>query len=154
MAENEKILDAVDEAQIVTQLSDKVTKLEAENAELQAAKKKYYDRLLNNNVVEPEQKVVHTDAEIQEMRQKLFTNENELSNLEYVKTALELRDAILEKTEGKTDIFVGKGSKFAPTQEDYFRAENTAESLKECVEYANGDSQLFTQEVQRRISSR
>jgi hypothetical protein len=77
-----------------------------------------------------------------------------MTNLEYVTAALELRDAILEKTDGKTDIFVGRGSKFTPTQDDYFRAENTAESLKECVEYANGDSQIFTQEVQRRIPNR
>lgn len=154
MEDNEKKLDAVEEAQVVSELSNKVAKLEAENAELTAAKKKYYDRLLNNNDPEPEQKVMHTPEEIQALREKLFTSENQLTNLEYTKTALELRDAVLEQTDGKTDIFVGKGSKFAPTQEDYFRAQNTAETLKECVEYADGDSQIFTQEVQRRLSGR
>ncbi len=98
------------------------------------------------------QKVVYSDDEVNALREKLFdTEKHDLSNLDYVQTALELRKAILDKSGGKTDIFVGTNNAFEPTQEDYFRAENTADSLQECVDYANGDSQLFTQELQRRM---
>lgn len=98
---------------------------------------------------EAEQKVVHSDAEIDALRKELFGGK-ELSNLEYCEKALELRDAILEKTKGKTDIFVGRGSNFEPTQNDYYRAENTAEIMKECVKFADGDSSTFTSELMKR----
>jgi len=97
---------------------------------------------------EDKQEVIPSSEEIQKLRVELFADDKEHSNLEYVTKALELREAILKK-EGR-DIFVGRGSNFEPTQEDYYRAENTAEIFKECVEYAQGDSEAFTTELMRR----
>ena len=113
--------------------------------------KKLLDAIVNGQK-EEEQSVVYSDDEVNALREKLFNVEkHDLTNLEYAQCAVQLRDAILEKSGNKTDIFVGTYNKFEPTQEDYYRAENTAETLKECIEYAKGDSQLFTQELQRRM---
>lgn len=118
---------------------------------LKADNKKLLDAIVNGQK-EEEQTVVYSDEEVNALREKLFnTEKHDLSNLEYAQCAVQLRDAVLEKSGGKTDIFVGTYNKFEPTQEDYYRAENTAETLKECIEYAKGDSQLFTQELQRRM---
>lgn len=113
--------------------------------------KKLLDAIVNGQK-EEEQSVIYSDEEVNALREKLFnTEKHDLSNLEYAQCAVQLRDAVLEKSEGKVDIFVGTYNKFQPTQEDYYRAKNTAETLKECINYAEGDSQLFTQELQRRM---
>ena len=92
---------------------------------------------------EPEQPKASAD----ELRTKLFGDE-ELTNLEYWSTALELRDRIIEN--GGEDPFVGKGSKIAPSGEDYDKAENVANTIKGWVEEANGNPETFQLIMQSR----
>ena len=47
------------------------------------------------------------------------------------------------------DPFLPQGKQIAATSDDIKSANRVAEALKDCVEYANGDSQLFTNELQR-----
>lgn len=94
---------------------------------------------------------VDLDKHIGELRQKLFDPEQTLSNLEYAETALELRDAVLKKSNGAEDIFVANGIKHQVTEADYKSAEKVAAYLKNAIQYADGDSELFTQEVQRNM---
>lgn len=75
-------------------------------------------------------------------------SDDSLSNLEYCEAALKLREAVM-KQEGY-DPFVPMGHNVQPDANDYQTAQNVADVLKECIEYAQGDSQLFTQELQRR----
>lgn len=84
------------------------------------------------------------------LRKELFTTDCELSNLDYCTKALELRKQILEQ-EGK-DIFVASNPRLAPTQFDYERAAAVAETMAECIKYANGDSEAFTNELMRRTN--
>lgn len=95
----------------------------------------------SDNAPEKEEAPVDIDA----LRNKLFNTE--LNNLEYIETALELRDALIEK--GEQDPFLPSGSKAYVTAEDIASAERVAAAFKSCVEYAEGDSELFTQELQR-----
>lgn len=85
---------------------------------------------------------------LDQLRKELFRPEKELNNLEYVTKALELRDRVLEET--GEDCFVGKSHIVTPTAESYATAEKVANVYRECIEYANGDSSLFTQELMRR----
>lgn len=85
---------------------------------------------------------------IQEIRDELFNKEN--NNLRFAELSLELRDAVIE--EGGEDPFIPIGEKIQPTQEDREKASKVATVFKECIEYADGDSQLFTQELQRRTN--
>lgn len=92
--------------------------------------------------VEPEAK-----PDINELRKKVFENEHQ-SNLEYWGNALNLRQALIDS--GENDPFLPYGHKIVPTTEDVECANRVAEVVKECIEYADGDSQLFTNELNRR----
>ena len=88
-------------------------------------------------------------VDINKLRKELFDNKDKnISNLDYVSNALKLRDALLEK--GERDPFVPYGDKVTLTAEHFDKANMVAEVLKECVEFADGDSGIFTAELQRR----
>lgn len=89
-------------------------------------------------------------ADINALRNKLFSEDApELSNLEYAKTALELRNAIIETDGFEADPFVPHGKKVVPTRDDYEAAQRVADAFQSCIDYANGDSEVFTNELQR-----
>ena len=83
---------------------------------------------------------------IEELRKNLF-NSDSLSNLEYCKTAVELRDRLIE--EGHPDPFLPSGKNIVATDEDIACANRVAAALKQCIDYADGDSAIFTNELQR-----
>lgn len=88
-------------------------------------------------------------VDIKALREKLYgLKSKDLSNLEYVDTTLKLRKALMDA--GQEDPFVGRGSKLSPTKDDYDTADRVAKVFEECIEYAQGDSAIFTQELQRR----
>lgn len=90
-----------------------------------------------------------TPADINALRKELFGEDSaDLSNLEYVTKSLELRDALIKN--GERDPFLPWGTHITPTNEDIEAANRAASIFQECIEYANGDSALFTAELQRR----
>lgn len=112
---------------------------------LQAEKKQLLDSLINGGDNTGTQQTEAPDYETikKEARNKLFGGDGaELSNLEYCKTALQLREAVLQ-TEG-IDIFVGSGHQLSPTSEDYEKAQHVAEVMQACIDEAGGNSALFT----------
>ena len=86
-------------------------------------------------------------ADIKTLRQKFLSGED-MSNLEYWENTLALRDAIME--DGGADPFLPMGQKISATAEDVQKANNVATVIRECIEYAQGDSAIFTNELQRR----
>ena len=68
--------------------------------------------------------------------------------MEFVKNTLALRQAIIDS--GKPDPFLPMGNKIIPSDEDIATATRVANVLQECVDYADGDSAAFTNELQRR----
>lgn len=86
---------------------------------------------------------------ISELRKQLYSGETELTNLEYVAKSLELREQLIAN--GEPDPLIPIGHRIAPTNEDIEAANRVAQILKECVEYADGDSSIFTSEEQRRM---
>ena len=86
-------------------------------------------------------------VDIAKLRKELYTEDCELSNLDYAKKTLELRKAIISK--GGHDPFLAYGQMITPTDDDAVAANNVAETLQACIDYADGDSELFTQELQR-----
>lgn len=85
---------------------------------------------------------------INNLRKKLFSKGNDLNNLEYCDTALQLRDALIEK--GERDPFLPFGHNVVATDSDYETANRVANVMRECIDYADGDSDVFTNELQRR----
>lgn len=139
--DNSSYIEAIKEMKNNYVPRDQLKKLESENKQLLEA-------LVNGKEIEvakPEAKV-----DVDELRKKLFNADAQPSNLEYVSTALKLREALLEQ--GEADPFLPYGDKVQLTAEHYDKAEAVAEVLKECVEFADGDSGIFTAELQRRMT--
>lgn len=72
------------------------------------------------------------------------------SNLEYWQTVLDLRDRDIE--EGRMDPFLPHGHNYTIQQSDVDTANKVATIVRECIEYADGDSAVFTNELQRRTN--
>lgn len=107
-------------------------------------KKQLLEALTSGETIEREEE--QPKRSLDEIRDDLFNHEH--SNLEYCELSLELRDRCIEEGEG--DPFVPQGHKVVPTDIEYEAADRLARNLKECIDYAQGDSALFTQELQRR----
>ena len=71
------------------------------------------------------------------------------SQCEYMEKVLALRDAAMR--EGQSDPFVAEGHYVKPTAYDYQRAQEIADIYRECLDYADGDDQIFMNEINRRI---
>ena len=96
------------------------------------------------NIQNEEEKV-----DINQLRQELYGDKrSNLNNLEYMQKTLQLRNALLER--GERDPFLPNGADYVETAEDIQKAQYYAEVYQECIDYAQGNSQLFTQELQRR----
>lgn len=111
---------------------------------LKAENKKLLDSIVNGVPVEvqsPQRK------SIEELRAAYLKEDQ--TNLEYISNALKLREALI--SEGKPDPFLPIGEQILPTDEDIAAANKVASVLQECVDYAEGDSAVFTNELQRRL---
>ena len=112
--------------------------------ELRAENKKLLDSIVNGTEVA--QPVVEKKS-VEELRANYLKEDQ--SNLEYISNALKLREALM--AEGKPDPFLPIGEQILPTDEDVATANKVASVLQECVDYAEGDSNVFTNELQRRL---
>ena len=116
---------------------------------LRADNKRLIDALANGTNIEGKvEPKIDAIENINNLRKKLFSKENNLSNLEYCDTALKLRDALIEN--GERDPFLPFGHEVVATDSDYESANRVATVMKECIDYADGDSNIFTNELQRR----
>ena len=111
-----------------------------------AEKKALLDALVNGEEVQVPNASRRTNDEI---RKEMFSQNSGLSNIEYAKDALELRENLI--SEGKPDPFVPYGRQYSPTDEDIACASKVATILQECIDYAEGDNTVFTNELQRRM---
>lgn len=83
------------------------------------------------------------------LRKELYNSQDSgLSNLDYWQKTLTLRQAIID--DGGKDPFLPYGQKIAPTAEDVEAANRVAKVVQECIDYADGDSRIFTNELDRR----
>ena len=121
----------------------------SEYDKLRAENKKLIDAVVNGQPGQEEPVVSkHSKEQIDELRNDLFNSPKELNNLEYITKAMELRDALMEN--GEPDPFLPVGKQISPTRDDLEGAEKVAQVYRECIEYAEGDSEVFTNELMRR----
>ena len=121
----------------------------SEYDKLRAENKKLIDAVVNGQPGQEEPVVSkHSKEQIDELRNELFNSPKELNNLEYITKAMELREALIEN--GEPDPFLPVGKQISPTRDDLEGAEKVAQVYKECIEYAEGDSEVFTNELMRR----
>ncbi len=121
----------------------------SEYDKLRAENKKLIDAVVNGQLGQEEQVVVkHSKEQIDELRNDLFNSPRELNNLEFITKTMELREALMEN--GEPDPFLPVGKQISPTRDDIEGAEKVAQVYKECIDYAEGDSEVFTNELMRR----
>lgn len=119
---------------------DEYEKVKAENKQL-------LDTVINGGDVATDNEV-EKPVDLDTLRDELFNKEN--TNLGYVEKALKLRSELI--AQGEPDPFLPVGSQISPTDFDIQTAEKVATVLQECVDYAQGDSGVFTNELMRRTT--
>ena len=121
----------------------------SEYDKLRAENKKLIDAVVNGQSGQEEPAFTkHSKEQIDDLRNELFNSPKELNNLEYITKAMELREALMEN--GEPDPFLPVGKQISPTRDDLEGAEKVAQVYKECIDYAEGDSEVFTNELMRR----
>ena len=139
---NQDYISALNEMKQNTVPKEAYDKLRADN-------KKLLDTIVSGQSLE--QTEVKEEVDVDALRKELFgKSRRDLSNLEYVDKALQLRKALMEK--GEQDPFVMKaGRTSSPEAEDFKKAERVASVLQECVDIADGNDSVFDNEFQRRL---
>lgn len=135
--ETQKYIDAIQEMKKTSVSRDEYDRIRDENTKL-------LNSLVNGQAYENTSAEV-TKPDVTELRKAWG---KEASNLQFWENTLSLRDAII--AEGGKDPFLPYGQKIQPTEEDVLKAEKVATVIKECINYADGDSAIFTNELQRR----
>lgn len=79
--------------------------------------------------------------------QDQFSASTQMTNLEFVSSALKLRKALIE--DGKPDPFLPVGRRISPTEDDISKANKVAEAFEYCVDAAQGDPAIFNMELMR-----
>lgn len=116
----------------------------AQYDQLRAENKKLLDSIVNGTPVEVK---AEPKKSLDELRAAYLKEDQ--TNLDQIKATLEYREALIES--GQPDPFLPVGKQIMPTDEDIAAANRVASVLAECVDYAEGDSNVFTNELQRRV---
>ena len=150
MLENENLEQRVEESNpdtdyvaAIKELKEKTVSKESYQ-KLREENKKLLQSLVNGEQIQAEVE----KPDINELRKELFNEDSNIDNVNFISKALELRTALIES--GEPDPFLPVGKRITPTDEDISAANRVATVLQECIDYAQGDSQAFTNELQRR----
>lgn len=132
-------ISAINELKANTVDREKYNKLKDENQRL-------LDTLVSGGQLEQEKITPKETAE--DLRKALYGNGCDgLSNLDYWDKTLKLREMVIES--GKPDPFLPQGKNVVATDTDRAAAQKVAEVVKRCIDVADGDSLVFTNELQR-----
>lgn len=143
-SEQEKAVDGADYIKAIKEIKQNSVSREAYD-KLKEENKNLLDSLVNGKEIDiPQEEKV----DIESLRKKLFDRDSNINNLEYITNALKLREELIKQ--GKPDPFLPAGTKTVVTDDEIDTAERVAKVLQECVDYADGDSTIFTNELQRR----
>lgn len=141
VSQQEEVNDSIDYIEAIKEIKQNSVDREAYN-KLREENKRLLNSLVNGESIDVKKE---EPVDIDELRDKLFNKES--TNLEYISNALKLREELMKQ--GKPDPFLPAGKNIIPTEEDIKTADRVAKVLQECVDYADGDSNVFTNELQR-----
>ena len=144
VSQQENVNDSIDYIEAIKEMKQNSVTRESYD-KLKSENKQLLDALVNGKELEMKKE---EPVDITKIRKDLFNKDGNMSNLEYVSSVLKLRTALIEK--GERDPFLPYGDKVNLTAEHYDQAEKVAAVLQECVDFADGDSGIFTAELQRR----
>ena len=105
--------------------------------------------LVEGQTVEQPKEEEAPKVDVNGLRKELYTEDNNMTNLEYIDKTLKLRKAIMDQ--GGQDPFLDFGEKAHVTASEIEAANRVAEALQEMVDAAEGDPVAFRNEFQRRV---
>lgn len=112
--------------------------------------KKLTEALVSGNV-ELQSKKEEEKVDLDGIRKKLLSSDPNVSNLEFVKGMLAFRNETI-KQGGRSPLLPYKiDPKEMPTNDEIETEEKVVKILQECVDYADDNNEIFTQEIQRRM---
>jgi hypothetical protein len=144
----EKVDDGIDYISAINEIKQKSVSREAYE-KVKSENKELLDALINGGQVEATENI--DKKSIDDLRKELYSQssiDKGMLNIDYIAKTLELRDSIIEK--GGIDPFLPVGKGVPITREDVEQAELAAQVFKECLEFANGNNEVFTNELMRR----
>lgn len=120
---------------------------------LRKEKKELLDQIINGGEgIGGGQPKPQEKADINALREELYgPKSSELSNLEVADKTLKLRAAVIDQ-EGY-DPFLPYGAKIKPSEDDRQKAEKVAKVMQECIDEADGNSEMFTALLQSRTTN-
>lgn len=146
MNENENLTPAAEEIDYIAAINE--LKANSVNRELYNKLKDENSRLLNTLISGGQLEVpVEEKIDQQQLRKELYGDGPSLSNLDYWTKTMKLREAIMD--EGKPDPFTPQGKNIVATDEDKAAAQKVADGIQHCIDVADGDNLVFTNELQR-----
>lgn len=118
---------------------------------LQAEKKQLLTSIVNGQASENAATAVAKKPTLAELKARAAECiKKGASNLDTWTAVMEHRDALLEA--GFPDPCLPAGYKIQATAEDVEKNNNVFKVVRECIDYANGDRDIFTNEMQRRTN--
>lgn len=115
-----------------------------------------YEKLRKENVVLAEAAATHfrddesetkPEVDVTALRKRLFGGHHYKTDLEYFSDAIALRDALVEG--GEQSPFLPSNREYSPSGQDMADEKNFADTLRNCVEEADGDASYFTASLKR-----
>lgn len=146
VSQQETVNNSIDYIEAIKEMKQNSVSKEAYE-KLKQENKQLLDSIINGTELSQQNIKLEEPVDIKQLRNNLFNQDGDLSNLEYISSALKLRDELIKK--GEKDPFLPVGEKIIPTDEDVQTANRVAAILQDCVDYADGDSAIFTTELQR-----
>jgi len=135
--EDQDYIDAINEIKANSVSKDKYDRILAEN-------KKLLKSLTKGEGMEvPAPK----KPSIKEAVAPLADRDNQMLSLEFAEQSLAFRQAVMDA--GHRDPWLPQGPNAVITQEHYDNAKNMEQVFKHCIEVAQGDSAVFTNEFNR-----
>lgn len=142
--ETQKYVDAINTLKNTTVSREQYDKLRDENKTL-------LESLVNGRTYETSSTEETAKPSAKELNDKLNKlSKTHSADLEFMETSLAYRDAYIEEFGKDPWCLTGKDS--TPTQLDYEDTEQHAQLLKEIIEIAAGNEEVFKREFNRRMS--
>ena len=141
-----KLDDSADYIAAIKKLKDNTVSKDDYN-KLAAKNKELLDTLVNGGQIAAP-KAAADEPSAEQLKANLC--KPGITNLDYIKTALQLRQTIIKQ--GGLDPFLPNGKMVDVTYDDLKSVEEVVDVLEDCVKAADDDSSIFTNELQRRLN--
>ena len=140
-----KLDDSADYIAAIKQLKDNTVSKDDYN-KLAAKNKELLDTLVNGGQIAAPKAA--DEPSVEQLKANLC--KPVITNLDYIKTALQLRQTIIKQV--GLDPFLPNGKMVDVTYDDLKSVEEVVDVLEDCVKAASDDSSIFTNELQRRLN--